>query len=97
MMMMMTIIPPLARDTSLQFRLVPFVLREFCEGCMGVRFQAALLHAPCRVMGVLKRLGGHHLGGRFCFDGIGAQPGILSNKRTVISFSYRIYQLVLPA
>lgn len=59
--------------------------------------KAAPLHTYCKVIVVLKRLGGHHLEGRCCFDGTGAQPGILSSKRTIISSSYRISQLVLPA
>lgn len=67
--MMMTMTPPLARDTSLRFRLVLFVLTDFCKGRMGVRFQAALLHAPCKVIGVLKWLGG------IIWEGVAALTG----------------------
>lgn len=57
--------------------------------------------AQCKAMVGSKRLvkgsGGIILGWRCCFDGRGAQPLILSNKRALISFSYRIYQLMLLA
>lgn len=57
------------------------------------------LHAHCKVMVDLTRL--VKGSGGIIWDGVaaltGAQPAILSNKRAVISFSYRIYQLMLPA